>query len=330
MCRFLFMKILFITSPNGDNLEDGILHGLRSLLGADCIDYPKKDVMYRNFAARPANELYGKLFTLWKTLDDIQVDRTDIDIRIKTQYFDWIIFGSFFRSQPFFEYYYRYLDSKKTIILDGEDLNNISTIARRFLYFKRELQPKAIYYYNFKLVPPILYNRIAVPSNVMPIAFSIPKEKINFGVTRNDKQKLFPLHIVDKELLTALKIPVSSDQHLFETESQYYEDLRRSRFGITLKRCGWDCLRHYEIAANGAVICFRDLLQKPLLNAPHGLDSKNSINYSSVEELVNKLEKIGDNEYDELLRNSFDWISQQTTEIRARNMLDRAYRKIGS
>jgi hypothetical protein len=322
------MKVLFITSPNGDNLEDGILHGLRSLLGADCVDYPKKDVMYQGFTARPASELYGNLFTLWRTLDDIQVDRTDIDLRVKNGYFDWIIFGSFFRTQPLFRYYYKYLGPKKTILLDGEDLNNISTMARHFLYFKRELQPKATYYYNFKLIPPFVYNRVALPSNIMPIAFSIPKEKINFEVTRSDKQKLFPSHIVDKELLSVIGTAGRSEKRLFNTESQYYNDLRTSSYGITMKRCGWDCLRHYEIAANGSILCFRDLDNKPQLNAPHGLNNKNSITYLSPQHLLNRLEKIGDAEYDELLRNSYDWISQQTTEIRAQDMLDRASRKI--
>ena len=70
------MKILFLTSSNPDNLEDAILHGLRTIYGAECIDYPKKEVLYRNFSARPHTELYGNLFTLWRTLDDIPVDRT--------------------------------------------------------------------------------------------------------------------------------------------------------------------------------------------------------------------------------------------------------------
>ena len=48
-------------------------------------------------------------------------------------------------------------------------------------------------------------------------------------------------------------------------------DLARSRFAITTRRGGWDCLRHYEIAAAGAVPCFRQLEAKPARCAPHGL-----------------------------------------------------------
>jgi len=40
-----------------------------------------------------------------------------------------------------------------------------------------------------------------------------------------------------------------------------------------MKRGGWDCLRHYEIAAAGAVPCVRQLEGKPSSCAPHGLQA---------------------------------------------------------
>ena len=195
------MKILFFTSPGPDNLEDAYLHGLRSLFGADCIDYPKKDVMYREFSARPATELYGNLFTLWRTLDDIPVDRTDIEHRLRSGWYDRVIFGSYYRTLPFFRYYRGGLDYRKTIILDGEDFIKLPLAARDFVYFKRELHPKASYYYNYKLIPPFYYNRRSRHANVLPISFAIPKEKSTPGVTRADKRQTVPSHIVDSELL---------------------------------------------------------------------------------------------------------------------------------
>ena len=39
----------------------------------------------------------------------------------------------------------------------------------------------------------------------------------------------------------------------------------RSRFGVTTKKSGWDCMRHYELAASGCVPCFRDLEEKPAM-----------------------------------------------------------------
>ena len=82
-------------------------------------------------------------------------------------------------------------------------------------------------------------------------------------------------------------------------ENQYYSDLQQSKFGITVKRGGWDCHRHYEIAANGAVICFRDLASKPQSCAPHGLNTSNTIIYNSVEDLKRQVEKLSDNDIDD-------------------------------
>lgn len=48
------MKILFVTTRNpnkqGDYLELSILHGLRKVLGENCVDYPKKKIMYHDFS----------------------------------------------------------------------------------------------------------------------------------------------------------------------------------------------------------------------------------------------------------------------------------------
>ena len=48
------MKILFITTKNpehqGDYLELSILHGLKSLMGKDLIDLPRKKILYGDFS----------------------------------------------------------------------------------------------------------------------------------------------------------------------------------------------------------------------------------------------------------------------------------------
>jgi hypothetical protein len=37
------------------------------------------------------------------------------------------------------------------------------------------------------------------------------------------------------------------ETYRFTREEDYYNDYRRSFFGFTWKKSGWDCLRHYEI-----------------------------------------------------------------------------------
>ena len=46
-------------------------------------------------------------------------------------------------------------------------------------------------------------------------------------------------------------------------EQAYYDMYKRARFAITKKKGGWDCLRHYEILANGCIPVFENLEQCP-------------------------------------------------------------------
>jgi hypothetical protein len=116
-----------------------------------------------------------------------------------------------------------------------------------------------------------------------------------------------------------------SNTYAFVSESDYYNDLQKSRFGVTTKRAGWDCLRHYELAANGCVLCFRDLDLKPITCAPHGLNESNCITYNSSEDLRNKINSISSSEYLHLQNMTYNWIANNTTVVRARNFLQNCF-----
>ena len=81
---------------------------------------------------------------------------------------------------------------------------------------------------------------------MIPISFSIPECKI---------LKKIP----EKKKLLAHIIPGRLNTYIFSDESDYYLDYQDSVFGITCKKAGWDCLRHYEILANGCIPLFLDL-----------------------------------------------------------------------
>ena len=70
-------RILYLTTPGEDYLQDQLLYGLRMLLGPRCVDWPRKDVMYET-CPTPKSELYGRGFTLWKLLPEIEIDRGEI------------------------------------------------------------------------------------------------------------------------------------------------------------------------------------------------------------------------------------------------------------
>ena len=71
------MRILFITTQNhtkqGDLLEVSLLNGLRNLLGDNCVDYPRKKIMYHDFSDTPKETLHGRGFSLLTTpIPDIE------------------------------------------------------------------------------------------------------------------------------------------------------------------------------------------------------------------------------------------------------------------
>lgn len=328
------MKVLFLTSDGQDNLEDSLLHGLRTLLGPDCVDFPKKEVLYRGYAARPAERCYANLFTVWRTLEDVPVDRMDVERRLAAREFDLVVLGSVHRILPRWAYLLDVLKRSRTVAVDGEDHGALAAQALRFVYFKRELDWKArlVWYRGARS----RWLRLPVPTaplGIEPLAFSIPAEKIVAEpLPAAGRTSDFPRHIVDPEVRTLLEreaVPagapgsVAAERgYVHDTEEAYYADLRRALFGVTTKRGGWDCLRHYEIAANGTILCFRDLDRKPRRCAPEGLGPASCLAYSDAGELLARTRRLTIGEKDALIAGAHRWARGQTTEVRARHFLD--------
>ena len=65
-------SVLFLHSNAEDYLADSLLHGLRSVLGADVVDVPRRDSLY---AVEDQSRVYGRGFTLYGTLPEIDVWR---------------------------------------------------------------------------------------------------------------------------------------------------------------------------------------------------------------------------------------------------------------
>jgi len=232
----------------------------------------------------------------------------------------------------------RVLPSEKLVIIDGEDVpaffpfawrvlrrSPLLAFARfsRHLYFKRELAEGGLCY-GLERVPRPLRAFIPLPRNARSIAFGIPKEKIS-RITAQQKTKEFCRHIVDPEIASQVAGSVygelGAQRWAFDKEADYYADLRASRFGITTKRGGWDCLRHYEMAANGCVLCFKNLPDKPDSCAPLGLNPGNCIAYRDFADLSAQISQITPARYACLLKGTYDWIDQNTTEARALQFL---------
>lgn len=324
-------SVLFLTGDTDDYLSDSLFHGLRAILGPRVVDFPKREISYRSYP--DVERLYGRGFTLYGLLDDEPVDRRLAMDRARQGDFDLIVFGDIWRYFGGFVELLPWLRGTRLAFVDGADypapypygsafwrVPQWWTLPRahtRGTYFKRELTPATVQRRYVVPLPTVVSERLPFARSIRPIAFSIPEEKI---VDRPPvKEKPFGAHVVDPEVADRIG---AASSHVFEREEDYYRDLQISRFGITTKRAGWDCLRHYEIAANGAVPCFRDLDRKPPRCAPHGLEPGiNCLSYRDAEELMRQVEALGSDEYAALQRGALEWARANSTRRRAADFL---------
>lgn len=298
------------------------------------VDFPKREPLYKTFPLAKRPSLYGHGFSLYGLLPDEDTDRHDTEHKLRRGFYDLVIIGNIWSNAGWLIQNKKLLDPSKTIVLDGADhpyafphighwLRRpygimLASITSGLTYFKREMTEETRFGLCPRLLPSTLRRLARQSSRLKQISFSIPEEKII--ATPVQKEKDFPIHIVDKAV--AESMPGAQIAYAFQNEDEYYRDLQISRFGITTKRAGWDCMRHYEIAANGTVPCFKDLHLKPPSCAPHGLNEDNCIVYSSPEDLLRKTRMLSDTHYGAMQDAALVWISNRTTKMLAKRIIN--------
>jgi hypothetical protein len=329
-------RVLFVNPNFDDFLSDGLLHGLRAVLGPDVVDFPRIDHLYRDSPVAWRRRLHGRGFTLAGLLDDLPVERNRSLDRALDGEFDLVVFSDIWRTFGLWSEWAPELAARgqQMAVIDGSDRVEpfpyagkwwrnpswwaLPRVEGRAQHFKREITPWAWWFASYLALPPSIAKRVGRLRDMKPISFAIPAETIVSGPPA--KRKDWPAHVVDAELAERVDGRTS---YAFESATDYHADLRASRFGITVKRAGWDALRHYEIAANGAVPCFRGLHRKPPACAPHGLvDGVNCIAYRDADELLRRVEALGQTDYRSLQRAALSWAQANTTEVRARWFLE--------
>jgi len=222
------MRILHINNfAYPDYLNDMVFHGGRSVFGQNYETSHRPDYMYRSYEPKK-NTLYGKGFTLYAKLEDQDAD-AEISQKISDRYYDYIIYGSVYRCDSFWDLVVSAYQRDRILLIDGEDHTGIHPKASNGIYFKRELN------HDDQCIRPINF---AVPRTL----FSMP----------SSKSRAF-----------ATVIPGETHTYKFEREDDYYQDYQSSYFGVTCRKAGWDCLRHYEIMACGCMPRFPDLISCP-------------------------------------------------------------------
>lgn len=309
------MKLAFITcdkkgSAQGDYLEVCTLNGLRKVLGNDCIDFPRKKIMYGEWSEVKKTDLHGRGFSLYNNpISDILESHRSLDG------INAILYGANHSNLKRYPEIETLINPNNIFFLDGNDLygdapikinfNGENVIGNQFSNcFKREL--------------------IVEGEKVWPTGFGIPYERI-MPISLSNKSQLIqstaPYH-------STFQYPSdmwgSNKHYKFFDEDDYYNDLRKSWFGLTSIKGGWDCMRHYEIMAAGTLLLFRDYNKKPKLCSPVDLPC---FTYSTPEELNGLFNTLIKNnkptkEYIDMLFRQRDWLFKNaTTEARAINIL---------
>jgi hypothetical protein len=221
------VKVLYLSSAHGaDYMCDIVFHGLRSLLGPDCVDVNKMWFMYDNSKDYMFHSLY-------KLLPDIEVDRSDIPAKVASHYFDCIVYGSVHRFRSLLDSVCAAYAPGEIVFIDGEDGPElVDHLLGKGWYYKRELYTPRM--------------------ELLPIQFGVPKEKIR------------PIDISRKTRLMAHCDPRDRSTYVYyDSEQRYYDQYSDAWFGYTKKKGGWDCMRHHEIIAAGALPYFKDFDQCP-------------------------------------------------------------------
>ena len=272
------MNILFINERVfPDYLADSVFHGLKQLscnvheFSDDTAWYMYDTEQSRNRWKEMFGNDKGSGFTLFHTLKKDRTISTDkkyrflsIEDRIENKYYDKIIYGTTWSSLPYLDEICSVYDKNDIIFLDGND--------EEFNWYPRddngnEIEVKCNVYSVrnttqgwvtdigkvFKREIPITFI-----GNVFPISIGFPEELIVDKVPEKT-QEWCPV--------TGTNFPnwvaVSDKKYGFGEQDLYYEEIQKSSYGFTMRKAGWDCMRHYEIMGNGTIPHFHKLEDCP-------------------------------------------------------------------
>lgn len=253
------MKILYIGTdveipvhPLVDYQNDCLLIGLKELYGDDVVDVNRRKHLYTDYPEELVPNNYGKGFTVTRCIEEDNADRTDIENKIKSKYFDYVIYGSVWRNTDYLKLVLDNYDRNKIAFIDGNDQTKFHHVVKHgTLYFKREL----MYENNMEFEQYF--------GNVIAIGFAFPTKKLKFG----EKKTQF----------MSQSVPGNPRTYVFDKEEDYFADYQKSQFGITGAKAGWDCLRHYEIMGNGCMPLFENIHECPrhiMMHVPKALLTK--------------------------------------------------------
>ncbi len=114
-------KILYLSNDTyPDYLRCLMLTGLKELLQDRVVDYPKIEHIYKSYS-QDMSRIHGKGMTYTKNIEDLPLDRENIEQRIMNKEFDLIIYGSLHRGLRYYDLVQQNYEPEKIVYLCGED-----------------------------------------------------------------------------------------------------------------------------------------------------------------------------------------------------------------
>lgn len=277
------MKLLFVNGfEKPDYQNDMLYHGLVSISGLFVYETAWPGYMLAGYSE--TSSLYGRGFTLYARMTHTPklAQQWAIEEKIKDKYYDYVVYGSVKRDSSFLDLVFENYAKNKIVFVDGEDESYLSRpdLVDKGHYFKRELAEDL--------------------PGVKPIGFSIQEEHVLRTVPY--KTKTFSDTVVS-----------FCKNYQFDNEQDYYKEYQKSCFARTCKKAGYDCLRHYEILANGAIPVFSDLKKVPKNTMVH-------FPKKFLEELYSKLQYNLESDagvYPEAIQTLLDYTREHLTTVKA-------------
>ncbi|MCD6562085.1 MAG: glycosyltransferase family 1 protein [Deltaproteobacteria bacterium] len=312
------MKILFITHPYPNYAPDLLLHGLRKLMGADVVEYPRKSCLYEGVLGLgicPDNQLCPG----WFPDDNDQINREDIWEKIRAGYFKYIICD--------YRAFSLLLDNLSDwppglVVIDGEDSPQ-KIPPGKYVICRRETDGS-----DFSIPLPM-----ALPEEILRWISSYDNEhkeySIGFlGSTLDGERKRILDSLVNfypDTLFQATVVPTKTNTspHGRFSRDEYYMNLQKCRIVLSLSGAGHDTFRFWENAACNAVhVSYRF----PLYIPDNFIEGRHILRFSDINELRKNVDIILENKAraEDINKNGYSHlVNYHLTTVRATYFLDR-------
>lgn len=316
------MRILVLGHPYPNYVPDLLLHGLRHLLGAQAVEYPRKDCLYDGVVGLgvcPDDQRFPQLMP-----PDGDVDRGDIERKIETGFFTLILCDV--RVARTFAPVLLKARSPLALI-DGEDQATRIGLGS-YAILRRETDGT-----DFSLPLPMALPRQAL--EWIDRYRSLPKRySVGFLGARNhlSPQRADLLdHLAARypdHLIRATAVPSDADRQPAGRlgRDDYYRRLQECRVLLTLPGAGYDTFRYWEHAACAGVHL---AARMPLLIPDDFRDGRHMLRFDDADEACSAIDRMLERPAqadDMAVARREHLLAHHTTERRAADVLARLKR----